>query len=66
MLGTALLIGGGLLVIVLCVVGLASGLELRLNRATRAREDGDHERAEALRGIARDINKGRSAGDGFF
>jgi hypothetical protein len=47
------------------LVGLKFDLRRRLDRAT-ASSDPDRERAEALRQISRDIEKGRSAGRGLY
>ena len=66
MLGTALQIGGGLLIAGLCILGLKSSLRRRLDRATGAPDGADRERAEALRQIARDMDKGNAAGRGFY
>ncbi|MGZ6859391.1 MAG: hypothetical protein ACXVFX_20005 [Blastococcus sp.] len=66
MLSTALLIGAGLVIGGACVVGLRSGLQQLLNRATGRPDEADRERAEALRQISRDMDKGRGAGRGFY
>jgi hypothetical protein len=48
------------------LVGLRFNLRSRLDRETRSTDASAQERAEALRGISRDIEKGRSAGHGFY
>jgi hypothetical protein len=47
------------------LVGLKFDLRRRLDRATGS-NDSDRERAEALRQISREIEKGRSARRGLF
>ncbi|HEV7211615.1 MAG TPA: hypothetical protein VGN47_07855 [Blastococcus sp.] len=66
MLSAALLIGMGLLIAGACILGLKSSLQRRLDRATGAPDAGDRERAETLRQISREIDKGRGAGRGFY
>jgi len=48
------------------LVGLRFGLRTRLDRESRSTDASAHERAEALRQISRDIEKGRSAGHGQY
>jgi hypothetical protein len=56
----------------LAVMGLASFVGLRFNfrtrldRETRSTDASARERAEALRQVSRDIEKGRSAGHGLY
>jgi hypothetical protein len=58
--------------IALSAIGLASlaglrvNLRTRLDRETRSTDATVQERAEALRQISRDIEKGRSAGHGLY
>jgi len=56
-----------LAVIGLCsVVGLRFNLRTRLDRASGSGDATEQERAEALRQISRDIEKGRAAGNGLY
>jgi hypothetical protein len=48
------------------LVGLRFNLRTRLDRETRSGDASDRERADAMRGISRDIEKGRSASHGLF
>ena len=48
------------------IVGLRLNLRTRLDRETRSTDASAQERAEALRHISRDIEKGRSAGHGLY
>ena len=48
------------------LVGLRFNLRTRLDRGTRSTDAFDQERAEALRQVSRDIEKGRSAGHGLY
>ena len=66
MLGTALLIGAGLLIAAVCVLGLSVSLRRRLDRATSTLEGADREGVEALRQISRDIDKGKAAHGRFY
>jgi hypothetical protein len=47
-------------------VGLRFNLRTRLDRETRSTDASARERAEALRQVSRDIEKGRSAGHGLY
>jgi hypothetical protein len=47
-------------------VGLRLNLRTRLDRETRSTDASARERAEALRQISGDIEKGRSAGHGLY
>jgi hypothetical protein len=47
-------------------VGLRVNLRARLDRETRSTDASTRERAEALRQVSRDIEKGRSAGHGLY
>jgi hypothetical protein len=59
-------------VITISAIGLASlaglwfNLRTRLDRGTSSTDASDRERAEALRQISRDIEKGRGAGHGLY
>jgi hypothetical protein len=66
MLGTALLIGAGLLILGVSILGLTVNLQRRMDRATSGPDDGQRERAEALRQISREIDRGKSARGGFY
>jgi hypothetical protein len=66
MLTTALSIGAGLLFVGVSIVGVNSSLRRRMDRATSAPDGADRERAEALRQISRDIDKGKAAHGGFY
>jgi hypothetical protein len=46
--------------------GLRLNLRTRLDRETRSTDASARERAEALRQVSRDIEKGRSAGRGLY
>lgn len=48
------------------LVGLRFNLRTRLDRDTGSTGTADRERAEALRQISRDIEKGRGAGHGLY
>ena len=48
------------------VVGLRVSFRSRLDRATRSTDPRDAERAEALRQVSRDIERGRAAGHGLY
>ena len=48
------------------VAGLKASFRGRLDRATRSTDPLDAERAEALRQVSRDIEKGRAAGHGLY
>jgi hypothetical protein len=48
------------------LVGLRFNLRTRLDRETRSSDASAQERAEALRQVSRDIEKGRSAGGGVY
>jgi hypothetical protein len=48
------------------IVGLRLSLRTRLDRETRSTDASARERAEALRQISRDIEKGRSVGHGLY
>jgi hypothetical protein len=48
------------------IVGLRLSLRSRLDRETRSTDASTRERAEALRQVSRDIEKGRSAGRGLY
>jgi hypothetical protein len=48
------------------LAGLRFSLRTRLDRETRSTDASARERAEALRQISRDIEKGRSAGHGQY
>jgi hypothetical protein len=48
------------------ILGLGSNLRVRLDRETRSTDAPDRERAEALHQISRDIERGRSAGNGLY
>jgi hypothetical protein len=47
-------------------VGLRFNLRTRLDRETRSTDASARERAEALRQVSRDIEKGRSARHGLY
>ena len=64
MLSTALLIVLGLVIVGLCILGLNANMQQRMNRETGAPDGSDRERAEALRQISRDIDKGKFGGLG--
>lgn len=66
MLTTALIVGAGALILGVSILGLRSTLDRRLNRATSAADGGDRERAEALRQISREIDRGKGAGKGLY
>jgi hypothetical protein len=46
--------------------GLRLNLRTRLDRETRSTDASTRERAEALRQVSRDIEKGRSAAHGLY
>ena len=48
------------------LVGLRFNFRARLDRGTSSTDASDRERAEALRQVARDIEKGRGAGHGLY
>jgi hypothetical protein len=48
------------------LLGLRFNLRTRLDRETGSTDASDRERAEALRQISRDIEKGRSASHGWY
>jgi hypothetical protein len=48
------------------ILGLRVNLRTRLDRETRSGDTSDRERAAAMRGISRDIEKGRSASHGLY
>ena len=48
------------------LVGLRFNLRTRLDRKTRSTDASARERADALRHVSRDIEKGRSAGHGLY
>jgi hypothetical protein len=66
MLSALLQIGAVVLIVGACILGLRSSLRRRLDRATSAPDGADRERAEALRQISRDIDKGNVARRGFY
>jgi hypothetical protein len=66
MLGTALLIGAALLILGGSIVGLIINLRRRMDQATSGPDEGQRERAEALRQISREIDRGKSAHRGFY
>jgi hypothetical protein len=62
-----ILVGGaGVLILGVTIVGRRSDLRRRLDRATSAPDGDERERAEALRQISREIEKGRAARRGFY
>jgi hypothetical protein len=66
MLRDALIVGAGALILGVSIVGLRLDLRRRLDRATSAPDGAERERAEALRQISREIEKGKAAGHGFY
>ena len=48
------------------IAGLRVNLRIRLDRETRSTDASYRDRAEALRQISRDIEKGRSASSGLY
>jgi hypothetical protein len=66
MLATALLVAAGALIAGGSVLGLRADLRRRLDRSGSAPDGADRERAEALRQISREIDRGRQAGKGFY
>ena len=66
MLGTALLIGAALLILGGCIVGLIVNLHRRMDQAASGGDEGQRERAEALRQISREIDRGKGAHRGFY
>jgi hypothetical protein len=53
-------------IVLLSLVGLRFNLRTRLDREAGSTDASDQERAEALRQVSRDIEKGRSAGHGLY
>ena len=64
MLSTALLIVLGLVIVGVCVLGLYADRERRIRRELTAPDGLNRERAEALRQISDDIEKGKFYGTG--
>ena len=71
MLSTALLIGAVLLVIGVCTLGVISSLQRRADRTTSApdgaageRAEALRQRAEAMRQLSLEIEKGKSSAPG--